>query len=436
LYVDLVNKYLPNINTIYDKSITNISYNDAVGVPVVANKLQVPFLFVYDKNNKSTDGSSAPIVSYLEEMKIWADFLTNDVVDPAKIEAYKTHVRPVFDAISTQVDGKKVGSYDTFDAYDYFSKAYNAAAVTTIFNESDKEVVYKTVTYNELTKILESDGNYVILFGGAWCPNTRAVSKLINQYAKKYNIDTIYNFDTKLDGTALHIRDTANPYAKLYVDLVNKYFPQIITQYDKADGKASHKITYIDQNSVEVVASKLQVPYLFTYNKNNKDAQGNSDPILGHIELMYTWANIQPDYVNTAGDIGANFKTYSTALDNLFTPLYSTDLKTLITEVDAKTLSKDTFTTDSYSKVEVALTNAKNVFADTQSTTTAIDEAYAELQLAISGLTLKTATAPVVDNQNPNTGDTNNLVVISLLAVASIGILSLAKLRTKKLEYL
>ena len=41
-----------------------------------------------------------------------------------------------------------------------------------------------------------------------------------------------------------------------------------------------------------VYAKRLQVPYVFTYNKDNVDHTGASAPVYGHVELMYTWNNI------------------------------------------------------------------------------------------------------------------------------------------------
>lgn len=188
-----------------------------------------------------------------------------------------------------------------------------------IFTEGDGSLVYEHVTYHQLKQILASDGNYAILFGGSWCPNTQAVIKYINEYAKRYQVDKIYFFDTKLDagvtvaepdnnsgGTypanphgneELQIRLTGHPYANLYVDLVNTYLTNIKTENNTA-AKPS-VISYIDASGVKVSGDRLQVPYLFTYSKNNKDAAGNSAPILGHVELMYSWTNIQPGYVDT-----------------------------------------------------------------------------------------------------------------------------------------
>jgi thiol-disulfide isomerase/thioredoxin len=153
------------------------------------------------------------------------------------------------------------------------------------------------------------------MFGGPWCPNTQAVIKLVNQYAKKYKIDTVYTFDTKLDSNTFQIRDTKNAYAKLYVDLVNTYFPGIQTEYaiDK------NNVNYTDKDGKVVAANKLQVPYVFVYNKDWKDAQGKAKPILGEVELMYLWKDIQSDFKDDKGGVGVHYKTYTAALDKLFT---------------------------------------------------------------------------------------------------------------------
>ncbi len=57
------------------------------------------------------------------------------------------------------------------------------------------------ISYPELIDLLKhaTDANAVILFGGTWCPNTRAVLPFVNQHAQKNDV-TVYNFDTVLDG--------------------------------------------------------------------------------------------------------------------------------------------------------------------------------------------------------------------------------------------
>ncbi len=315
LYVDAVNKYLPNIVTIYDKAANNVNYTDKDGKVVAANKLQVPFLFIYNRNNKDAKGQSTPIIASYEKMLIWeTDFQTGGKDDPVKIEAYKREIRPLFAAISTTVGGKKVARLDSFDDFAYYSKAFNQRAGTTILDEKDKPWVLQTVSYFELTKILESQGSYVFMFGGPWCGNTQAVIKTVNQYAKKYGITKVYTFDTKLDSNTFQIRDSKNPYANLYVDLVNKYFPGIVTEY----APDKNGVSYTDASGKVIVANKLQVPYVFVYNKDWKDAADNPKPILGQVELMYGWKDMQPDFKDDKGVVGDHYKTYTAALDQLF----------------------------------------------------------------------------------------------------------------------
>jgi thiol-disulfide isomerase/thioredoxin len=319
LYVDFVNKYLSNIQVEYSADHTkDIAYPDKDGKAVAAARLQVPFLFLYNRAARDTKGSPAPIIASYEKMLLWdKDFQTGGKDDPAKIEAYKKEIRPLFDAVSTTSGSKKVATKLTYvDDLTLFAKGYNArAAGVTVIDQKDAPWVIRTVGYVELKKILESQGNYAIMFGGPWCPNTRAVIDVVNQYAKKFNIDTVYMWDTRVDGNIFHLRDSKNAYANLYVDLVNKYFPGISVEYG---AMRERDISYTDKDGKVVAAPRLQVPYVFVYNKDWKDAAGNPKPILDQVELMYEWADMQSDYKDKDGKIGEHYKTYTAALDKLY----------------------------------------------------------------------------------------------------------------------
>lgn len=339
-YVDLVNKYLKNLN-LYDKDVAanNVSYQKEDGTTVVANKINAPFLFIYNKDHKGNDGEPAPIVSYLNESKVWEDFLTNGALDASKVTAYK---KLVSDTLGT------AANYSVIDESDYIKEAFNLNYAgenpgKVIFNEQDADLVYEHVTYHQLKEILKSNGNYLLFFGGSWCPNTQALIKYVNEYAKAHGVEKIYFFDTKLDGgvevreagnntggpkgdnphytEALQIRTTDHPYAKLYVDLVNAYLTNIITENNSAE--TPRTINYTNTFGQVVSGDRLQVPYLFSYNRSNKDVNGTSAPILGHIELMYSWSNIQPDYVKEGEDFiaGARYHNLIKALDALFARL-------------------------------------------------------------------------------------------------------------------
>ena len=239
-------------------------------------------------------------------------------------------------------------AYSTIDESAYIKAAFNKnylgenAGKPTIFTSEDEDLVYEHVTYHQVKQLLQSEGNYAILFGGSWCPNTQAVIKYINEYAKKHGVDKIYFFDTKLDsgvtvaqpannsgtqGSAnphnnneLQIRTTNHPYAKLYVDLVKTYLTNIKTENNSAARPTV--ISYIDGLGNTITGDRLQVPYLFTYNKDNKDSNGNAAPILGHVELMYSWTNIQPDAPASGSyPIGARYSNAVLALNTIFSEL-------------------------------------------------------------------------------------------------------------------
>ncbi|NBD27106.1 S-layer homology domain-containing protein [Paenibacillus glycinis] len=322
VYTDLVNKYLTEKN----------AAGAAVGASPAADVKDKTFLFVYDKDHKNGDNSQ-PIVASLKNDGSAADFLTDGAVDASKVDAFKTQVQNVLGA-APAVDYATVANNDFFEpAFNQNVKHNSPNVGRDIFGAEDGQLVFEHVTYHELTRLLDSHGNYAILFGGSWCPNTQAAIKFINEYAKKYNIDKVYMWDPRLDAGVdvtqtdspdfdshdidrLMVRGTGHPYANLYVDLVNKYLTNIQTQYVKG----TTNVTYKDANGQDVVANKLQVPYLYIYNKDNKDASGVSAPILGHVELMYSWTNIQPDYQSNG--VLPN-TAYKTALDALFSRLES-----------------------------------------------------------------------------------------------------------------
>ena len=146
--------------------------------------------------------------------------------------------------------------------------------------ESKDNIVFDAVTYEELISIFESEGNYLILFGGSWCHNTRAAIPFINEYANEYDIDTIYSFDFYLDGTnsSTHIRNTNQTdlskvtpgveYNYLYGELVRKYLTNLTDYVEYKTGTQS-SLTFTDKENIEVNVAKLQVPFLFLYNKDN-----------------------------------------------------------------------------------------------------------------------------------------------------------------------
>ncbi|MDR1939175.1 MAG: hypothetical protein LBQ40_00060 [Clostridiales bacterium] len=90
------------------------------------------------------------------------------------------------------------------EAYDYYDDTFGVG----------RDHVFQTLVYNDLINLISDnatdasrpassvnkpDGDYAVLFGGAWDDGTKAVIKTINAEAKAKNI-TVYFFDPYLDG--------------------------------------------------------------------------------------------------------------------------------------------------------------------------------------------------------------------------------------------
>jgi hypothetical protein len=341
LYGELVSRYITNLNDwveYKEGSKSSLTYTNSDEKEVNVAKAQVPFLFlynkdntkhytpVYDDNGKQTgvteDSSSAgnyPIVYGFEEMiekddkGVYAgsDYNKETGVYDTKTyftEEYKARLKNIFEYIKTNNV-----ALSSFTDADYIRAAYNQKSGAELFAANDK-INYNVITYRQLVWLLGQEGSSAILLGGSWCGNTHAAIQTINDYAVANDL-TVYNFDTKLDGgyakkywkysSDAHIRDSANPLVRLYTDLIEKYFTNIQTEYDVNSEKASQYISYTDgENTVKV--NKLQVPFLIAYNKDGKDQDGFSAPILASFEKMFVLSSDSKSYVYTA----ENYATY------------------------------------------------------------------------------------------------------------------------------
>ncbi|MFF2482287.1 S-layer homology domain-containing protein [Paenibacillus sp. NPDC058071] len=322
-YVDLVNKYLTNLDDFTNSTETvTYTYTSSGANPTTisnsADNISTPFLFIYNKDHKD-GGNAAPIVAALGDK-------------PTNTTDYESSLRELFDEISTPVNGVKKADHKVLSNSEYVPLSYNRFSGSAIFDQNDPPIVIEPVTLDELHVVLDSDDTSVILFGCAWCGNTQAVIKFVNEYANKYGIKRVYNWDTKLDGGVgavsaqsefshpkpddgnfYQTRQTGHRNTNIYVDLVKTYFPDLKTEYKLG---ASTQIKYTNDQNQEVAVQRLQAPYLFVYNKNNTDTNGKSSPVLGHVELMYSWTNIQPTYNG-----GVNHATLVEGLKTLFSRL-------------------------------------------------------------------------------------------------------------------
>lgn len=331
-YIDLVNKYLTNLDSYVAGDRETLSYTYTSGGASTSGsavKIGTPTLFVYNKNKIDQDEAKTPIVSLLEDI---------DVLKTEGPDAYKAKIREVFDAISPA--GDKKAEFSILTNQVYVAESYNRFVPNDPIFEGEN-IVIDPVTLDELKYVLESEGTHAVIFGCAWCPNTRAIIKYVNEVAQQYGIDKVYNWDTKLDGGIGSVADSVygynapdsgdlfqtrgnHPNSNLYVDLVKQYFPDLKAQYTI---EGSNAISYTNAQGEVVKAQRLQAPYVAVYNKDNKDWEGNPQPILGHVELMYTWGgsvSSKPDHVQEYQGVvytGERYRLYNEGLKRLFSRL-------------------------------------------------------------------------------------------------------------------
>ena len=190
--------------------------------------------------------------------------------DPKK-EKEEGQLEVPYDLSSTAYDFEK----------EYFIDDYNvkhASYNVEIFDEDVEDVVFETVTYEKLIGILESEGNYLFFLGGSWCHNTRAAAAYVNRYALQLGIKTVYNFDFYLDGTngSSHVRVTNSngtaagvQFNYLYGELITRYLTNLNDWVQYVEGSNSDVDYNRPGESEATIEAKLQVPFLFLYNKNN-----------------------------------------------------------------------------------------------------------------------------------------------------------------------
>lgn len=237
-----------------------------------------PYFFVYDRAH--TDGGAEDrIVSALT-----APVAAGALADPSARAAYQAEVAAVIG------DGSAIDALSQFAFYDDVVDAKHLAQYrggeaygpNTIIDEADADWRIQNITYPELVHLLDSDGDYVLFFGGTWCHNTRAVVKDVNRQAVANGVERVYFFDLRLDGASandLHIRDTNSEYAHLYGDLVTTYLPNLKTQYVPG---VSGQVDYRpggDAAAGLVTAKKLQVPYVFEYQRG-RTVEGQAAPVV------------------------------------------------------------------------------------------------------------------------------------------------------------
>ncbi|MFE6966159.1 hypothetical protein ACFVAJ_13660 [Agromyces sp. NPDC057679] len=273
--LDLRTTTNPDVAPLWSRLVTNALSKDT---QTPFDGTDDPYFFVYDASH-TEGGVEDRIVSALT-----APVTTAQLAAPAALEAYRAEVAALFASAgelttssqfaftSSAVNAKHLKDYKGADAY----------GGATILSDEDSDWRVETVTYPELVHLLESDGDFVLFFGGTWCHNTRAVLKHVNAEAVANDVEKVYFFDLRLDGASsndLHIRDTGSEFADFYGDLVTTYLPNLVTQYVPGVSGQVEFYPGGDRSQPLATAKKLQVPYVLEYERG-RVVDGKAAPVV------------------------------------------------------------------------------------------------------------------------------------------------------------
>lgn len=346
IYGELVNQFLTNLNDwVEDKVGTgkDIVFLNQYEEQTAAPKLQVPFLFLYNKDNRIdhsgavrgadyvNEAGTYPIISAIEKM-YFRDENDGGLYSDEKVHDASTLVSDYGGQLEAAIfsyiaaDGLEITPYTHADYIrDVYRRNKRGHAYKTqdAFTE-DEPINIQMVTLSELNWILEQKGTFLILIGGAWCANTQAAVSTINDYAVANNA-RVYMFDTRLDGKypidfwkyprrrELQIRSDRHPLKSRYVDLMEKYLTNAATIWDP-HGHDPQLIGYTDSEGVEHKVGRVQAPHFLAYNKEALDDRGHVKPILAYCERMYELINCKDIFIYNE----PNYKDYKAGTYKVF----------------------------------------------------------------------------------------------------------------------
>jgi hypothetical protein len=229
------------------------------------------------------------------------DASSTDFADAAQADAFKASVK---DLLGKAPDGLKKfdffryiwGTFTLDFTSDFSGVSYSAQYA----NLTDPDHIFQTVSYSELVHILQQEGNYAIYFGGAWCPYSKGFLAPLNQIAKSYDVNRIYVYDPRIDGiggnTMIRATETASGlYQRLYAYLLT----YLGVDYNSFAFPSSHdylspKLGVADEDIIIAgrAVSKIGVPTLISYNRDNVDANGQPAHLSGTASTADTFSNI------------------------------------------------------------------------------------------------------------------------------------------------
>ncbi len=303
-------------------------YQDVVTSP----NLHEPFLFVYNKDNK-TDFSGAgaardtyPVISAME-IRSWRG---------ADGKMYKDEACTVpdadFDIRLTGTVFEKIGPEGTspYTDADYMYDAFKMNERGHAYKTEDafkkgEQINLQPVCLPQLRWMLDQDGTYLILFAGAWCANSQAGVATVNDFAVANNV-RVYVFDTRLDGKypidfwkypRMHELKMTHPaLMDVNFEIWEKKLPgapmlcSIRKSGDAWLNTDKATLDYTDKKGISHSIVPVNLPYLLACDTKLTDDKGYPQPVLagcnhGGIELincLETFVYSRPRYrLYTAG---------------------------------------------------------------------------------------------------------------------------------------
>ena len=250
--------------------------------------------------------------------------------DAVKLLAIK---KPVVSGGSDVGDGTV--DYDTsnINAFNiYGDKRFHiySSAEDKFFDE--KTDVYQTVAnYAQLEYLMtHNKGYFAVMFGGVWCPNTTAATRLSDYLARKYSIEAIYMFDFRLDGGTKTdsyyldgsgnvivsengnylansmltrnndaVTESAYNFNYLYANFIDTFMPDYQSGWNSM-------VVNITTNGIQKAYSRLCTPGLFLF-----DGSGDAPRLVASFEAEYYY----DDMVN---EDSVQFDAWNDAVTELF----------------------------------------------------------------------------------------------------------------------
>ena len=203
----------------------------------------------------------------------------------------KTASASTVELSSTSYEFEKEYAYGDFNAH----SNKDTSRQDGIDTFGTKDIVFHDITYDQLMELMDKPGNFMIQLSGSWCHNSRAMSPTVNEYAKKYGIDTIYSYDFNLDngddGT-FFVRmsnektTTGTKYNYMYGEMVSRYLANLDdwVEYPSTDSTA---LTYTNAQGQETTVGRLQQPIVMVYNKDNTTDYSGKGNTSGKCPIMY-----------------------------------------------------------------------------------------------------------------------------------------------------